>query len=209
MQRVLVIVGALIVPTAIFFGCSDGTTTGAGSSSSSSGTGGSSSSSGEGGNGGTGGGASSSSASSSSGTSSSSSTSGSSGSSSGAGGAGAFAACTDTVANVKDCKNCCECAANLSCMEQRACRDTCNALGDAYFMMNPNPMPVMAPSMLGSGGDYSACTATSADEKACKECCDCTTNFLCGDHQFCRNACTAAFGDGGAPPPVDAGGDGG
>ncbi len=141
---------------------------------------------------------------SSSSSSTSSSNSSSSASSSGAGG-GPFAACTDTTGSLGDCKDCCDCASNLTCQEQRTCRDTCNALGDAYFAMNPNPIPVNAPSTLGPGGDYSACTAAAMTEQECKTCCDCTMNFLCGDHPYCRNACIAKFGDGGAPPPNDGG----
>jgi len=134
----------------------------------------------------------------------------STGSSSGSGGSGgvggAFGACADTTGSLKDCKNCCDCASQLSCDDQRACRDVCNALGDAYFTMNQNPMPVVVPSDLGPSGDYSACSGTTTTEQECKACCDCSTNFVCGDHQFCRNQCIATFGDGGTPPPPPDGG---
>jgi len=175
------------VAVLVIAGCSSDSTEGPSSTTSAS--------SGAGGNGGNGGGA-----------TSSGSVSSSASSGTGAGGGSPFAACTDTTGSLKDCKNCCDCASQLSCQDQRACRDTCNTLGDTYFAMNPNPMPVMAPSTLGFNGDYSACTKTAATEQECKTCCDCSTNFVCGDHQYCRNWCTATFGDGGLPPPPPDGG---
>ncbi len=108
----------------------------------------------------------------------------------------AFGACTKTAGTMKDCKACCDCSTSVACDDHKVCREACNALGEAFFAANPSPTPVVAPSTLGAGGDYATCTSL-ATEQACKDCCDCSTKYLCGDHGFCRSACSAKFGDAG------------
>ena len=113
-------------------------------------------------------------------------------------------ACIAAAGSLRDCKNCCDCASDSSCEVQVACRDRCNALDTAYFSNNPSARPFSADTRLGAEGDYAPCTGLATDQE-CKSCCDCSGQFACGDHRFCRDACAAKFGV--APPkPAKSGG---
>ncbi len=97
------------------------------------------------------------------------------------------------IENTKDnpqCKDCCDCL-NLSADARRQCRDNCAVHN---FASNSNFIQFTVPSVLGKNGDYSKCVAegTAAD---CKQCCEVTGGFVCGDYRFCRDQCNLKFGN--------------
>ena len=99
--------------------------------------------------------------------------------------------CLENTPSEQNCKDCCDCAEELSCDEKVACRDTCVASGN--FSNKGDLTPYDPKSILGPDGDYSKCFA-EADEKSCKNCCECTGGFSCGDFRYCRDECKSFFG---------------
>jgi hypothetical protein len=97
-------------------------------------------------------------------------------------------ACHDESPSEGSCKDCCDCQATLSCEARVSCRDTCITLGQDHFDERADLAPYEPASELGKDGDYSACLAV-ADDKACKQCCECDAGLLCGDFRHCRDAC--------------------
>ncbi len=107
--------------------------------------------------------------------------------------------CVNHTQDDPHCKDCCDCA-SVACTEFTPCRNACKTHD---FSTNTDFIEVTVPSVLGPGGDYSACVAANADPQTCKVCCECTAGLVCGDFQFCRTLCDNAY-DGGTtnPPPV-------
>ena len=93
-----------------------------------------------------------------------------------------------------ECKDCCDCLPG-DADTHKNCRDAC-AVND--FSQNTDFITVSTVSVLGPGGNYSAC-ADAGSETACKECCDGSSTLACGDRRFCRDVCNA-MGSGGPPP---------
>lgn len=98
------------------------------------------------------------------------------------------------IENTKDgpqCKDCCDCL-DIDAGERTSCRDEC-ATHD--FSSNSDLLQFTVPSVLGKSGDYSKCVeeGNSAD---CKQCCEVSGGFVCGDYRFCRDQCNLNFGSG-------------
>lgn len=106
-----------------------------------------------------------------------------------------YDACIDNTRDDAACKDCCDCL-DADGETRKACRDSCPTHD---FSLNTDFITVDAPSTLGPEGDYSACVEAGS-EQACKECCDASSEFECGDRRFCRDACNAA--DPGDDPPA-------
>ena len=109
------------------------------------------------------------------------------------------ASCINNTENEGQCKDCCDCLDGDAAARQ-ACRDACP---DQDFSQNSDFITVNAPSALGPDGDYSV-ALDSGSEQACKEYCDGSSDLLCGDRRYCRDACNVAYSglnpDGGVPP---------
>ncbi len=102
-----------------------------------------------------------------------------------------YAATTDEcINNTKDeprCKDCCDCLDDTA--ERLSCRDNCQTHD---FSLNSDFITVDAPSSLGPDGDYSAALDLNT-ESACREYCDTSSELLCGDRRYCRDACNAKY----------------
>jgi len=98
-----------------------------------------------------------------------------------------------------DCKDCCDCLDNAE--ERQACRDNCIAKSTTEdgFSTNTDLITVDAPSVLGPDYDYVEAVGLG-NEQDCKIYCDESSDLLCGDRKYCRDACNATF-SGGQPPP--------
>ena len=108
--------------------------------------------------------------------------------------AAVYAACLNRTADNAACKDCCDCL-DADPGVRKVCRDACPAHD---FSQNKETNTVAVPSILGREGDYSACTAASS-EQACKQCCESSTAYVCGDRQFCRTACAQLSSSGERP----------
>jgi hypothetical protein len=88
--------------------------------------------------------------------------------------------------NNAECKDCCDCLPG-DADTHKNCRDACAAYD---FSLNTDFIAVNPVSVLGPGGNYSAC-AVAGSETACKDCCDGCSALSCGDRRFCRDVCNA------------------
>lgn len=101
----------------------------------------------------------------------------------------AYASYSTCIENTKDLaasKDCCDCLSGDASVH-KACRDTAATYD---FSKNTVFKTFDIPSVLGQNGDYSACTA-SGTQQQCKQCCENSGNFVCGDFRFCRTACAS------------------
>jgi hypothetical protein len=96
------------------------------------------------------------------------------------------ALCINRTRNNPECKDCCDCLEG-DADTRKSCRDVC-AVHD--FGLNTNFITISPMSVSGPQGDYSVCAAKGT-EQTCKECCDSSSTFSCGDRRFCRDACNA------------------
>lgn len=99
----------------------------------------------------------------------------------------AYASYSTCVENTKDLpasKDCCDCLPGDASVH-KACRDFAATYD---FSKNTVFKTFEIPSTLGQNGDYSSCTA-SGNQQQCKQCCENTGKFVCGDFRFCRTAC--------------------
>ncbi len=113
-----------------------------------------------------------------------------------------YSSCLNNTKDDPACKDCCDCL-DGDANARKSCRDEC-AVHD--FSHNTDFITVNAPSQLGPDGDYSLCTA-GGTEPACKDCCDGSSELLCGDRRYCRDTCNELFGPGAttsttSAPPV-------
>ncbi|MDM8523369.1 SMP-30/gluconolactonase/LRE family protein [Desulfococcaceae bacterium HSG8] len=111
--------------------------------------------------------------------------------------------CLNNTQNDGQCKDCCDCLEGVDADARQTCRDACVTQD---FTQNSDFITVDAPSTLGAEGDYSAATGT-ASEAECKEYCDGTSEILCGDRRYCRDACNAAYSGTDPGDPSDPGSD--
>ena len=100
--------------------------------------------------------------------------------------AASYVTCITHTVDNRPCKDCCD-MLEANGQTRKACRDAC-AVHD--FSQNTQFIVVDVVSVLGPEGDYSLCT-TGNDERACKNCCDSSSDLAGGDRRFCRNACAA------------------
>ncbi|MEW5870279.1 MAG: hypothetical protein AB1894_13470 [Chloroflexota bacterium] len=107
-------------------------------------------------------------------------------------------ACLNNTHDEAECKDCCD-ALDTHAAGRKACRDACP---QHDFSQNQDFITVQVASLLGPGGDYSACTAAGS-QGACKECCDSSTALQSGDRRYCRDACNQLpdTGQPGQKPP--------
>jgi hypothetical protein len=96
------------------------------------------------------------------------------------------ALCINRTRNNPECKDCCDCLEG-DANKRKSCRDAC-AIHD--FGLNTNFITISPVSVPGTHGDYSICSANSTVQ-ICKDCCDGSSVFSCGDRRFCRDACNA------------------
>jgi hypothetical protein len=102
-----------------------------------------------------------------------------------------YSSCINNTKDDPACKDCCDCI-DGDANARKSCRDEC-AVHD--FSHNTDFITINAPSQLGPDGDYSLCTA-GGTEPACKDCCDGSSELLCGDRRYCRDTCNALFAPG-------------
>ncbi|MCP4647620.1 MAG: hypothetical protein GY852_07780 [bacterium] len=101
-----------------------------------------------------------------------------------------YESCIYNTQDEAQCKDCCDCLEGDSDTRTN-CRDECPT---HEFSSNTNYIEVSAPSTLGPDGDYSICVDLGT-EQACKQCCDGSEEFSCGDFRYCRDQCNAAYQD--------------
>ncbi|MCP4112893.1 MAG: hypothetical protein GY749_46440 [Desulfobacteraceae bacterium] len=95
--------------------------------------------------------------------------------------------CINNTENEPRCKDCCDCLDDAT--ERQSCRGNCQTHD---FSLNSDFITVDVPSSLGPDGDYSAALVLNT-ESACKEYCDTSSELLCGDRRYCRDACNAKY----------------
>ncbi len=113
-------------------------------------------------------------------------------------------ACLNQTSGEPECKDCCD-SLEGDAGSRKTCRDACPGHD---FSQNTGLIHIQVTSVLGPGGDYSACTA-SGSQGPCKDCCDGSSTLASGDRRFCRDACNQmpdlqGAGQGpakGTPPP--------
>lgn len=93
-------------------------------------------------------------------------------------------ACVNNTHDEAECKDCCD-ALDTDGAGRKACRDACP---QHDFSQNQDFITVEVTSLLGPGGDYSACTSAGS-QGACKDCCDSSDALQSGDRRYCRDAC--------------------
>lgn len=95
-----------------------------------------------------------------------------------------YQTCLSNAKDLGDSKDCCDCLSGDASLH-KACRD---AAANYDFSKNTTFKTLEIPTTLGQNGDYSACTA-SGNQQQCKQCCENSGKFVCGDFRFCRTAC--------------------
>lgn len=97
-----------------------------------------------------------------------------------------YSTCLEHTRDLAASKDCCDCM-DADVSVRKACRD---AAATYDFRKNTLFQEFTIPSTLGPTGDYSVCTSNGTQDQ-CKQCCDTSTQFACGDFQYCRTACDA------------------
>ncbi len=95
-----------------------------------------------------------------------------------------YQSCLSQTKDEAECKDCCDCL-DADENTRKSCRDACP---NEDFDDNTDFITVDAQSVLGPNGDYSTCTGLG-NEQECKQCCDTSSEYSCGDFRFCRDAC--------------------
>lgn len=95
-----------------------------------------------------------------------------------------YSTCIENTKDLAASKDCCDCLSG-DASAHKACRDFAATYD---FSKNTVFKTFEIPSTLGQSGDYSSCTA-SGNQQQCKQCCENTGKFVCGDFRFCRTAC--------------------
>jgi len=96
--------------------------------------------------------------------------------------------CIHNTKSEADCKDCCDCLAE-DADSRKTCRDSC---ATHEFSLNTGYIAVDALSVLGPDGDYSSCTSLETEQE-CKNCCDGSDAFSCGDRRYCRDQCNTQY----------------
>lgn len=95
-----------------------------------------------------------------------------------------YSQCIENTKDLPSSKDCCDCLSGDASVH-KACRD----MAATYdFSKNTVFKTFEIPTTLGQNGDYSACTATGSEQE-CKQCCENSGKYVCGDYRFCRTAC--------------------
>jgi len=96
-----------------------------------------------------------------------------------------YQTCLNNAKDLGSSKDCCDCL-EADVEVRKACRD---AAATYDFSQNTVFKTFEIPSIFGRSGHYSACIATGTEEE-CKRCCDSSSEYACGDFQYCRTACS-------------------
>jgi hypothetical protein len=92
--------------------------------------------------------------------------------------------CVNNTRDEAECSNCCRCL-QAECQVKLSCMESC--VGHLY-QNNDDFIDLEMPTELGPDGNYLGCTLRG-ETPACKECCRCDANLLCGDMLHCEAAC--------------------
>lgn len=92
--------------------------------------------------------------------------------------------CREHTHDVNECVDCCDCQVE-HCDNTYACREGCR---QHEFSFNEDFIEVVVERDEDRVFDHTPCII-QGEERACKDCCDCSEVYLCGNRKDCRLAC--------------------